>query len=173
MQNNQKLIPSKKIHITADELRSMFDYQDGNLYAKKPRRGVKQGAPVGYKRKDGYTRVKINQQGYMLHRLIWFWHYSEWPDEEIDHEDTDCTNNRIGNLRLAEHSGNITNRGIQSNNTSGIKGVVYEKNSKKWKAYVSINKKLKHLGTFATKELAAEFRQLAAEMVYGNFARHA
>jgi len=35
-----------------------------------------------------------------------------------------------------------------------------------------INGKQKHLGTFDTKELAAEFLDLARDMVHGDYANH-
>ena len=56
------------------------------------------------------------------------------------------------------------NRGIQAQNTkhlritnkSGYRGVSWHKNNKKWKASISFNNKVKHLGYFEDKEDAAK-----------------
>ena len=40
-------------------------------------------------------------------------------------------------------------------NTSGYRGVSFKKDRQKWKAYISINHKQKHLGYFDNKDVAA------------------
>ena len=47
--------------------------------------------------------------------------------------------------------------------TSEYEGVAWNKNEKRWVAYVNINKKRKHLGTFDTEEEAHETRLKAEE----------
>ncbi len=55
------------------------------------------------------------------------------PDEKscIDNIDNDKSNNNIANLRWATHSENNQNRTMMSNNTSGVKGVIWDKRSNK------------------------------------------
>ena len=54
---------------------------------------------------------------------------------------------------------------INSNNTSGFMGVSYDKTRDKWRAYIRLQYKTKHLGRFNTLEEAIEAR-LEAEDIY-------
>lgn len=51
-------------------------------------------------------------------------------------------------------------RPIQKNNTSGIEGVVWNKNAQKWSASASIDGKKTYLGIYTDKELASKAVQL-------------
>ncbi len=51
---------------------------------------------------------------------------------EIDHRDGDGLNNRRGNLREATRLQNQYNRRLNVNNTSGYRGVTYDKQHAKW-----------------------------------------
>jgi hypothetical protein len=93
------------------------------------------------------------------------------PQEMADHIDGNSLNNRRCNLRLATHSQNMRNRKRPVNNTSGYKGVAYRKDVHKWIAYITVSKKLKHLGYFNTPEEAHEAYCEAAKEHYGEFAR--
>jgi phage gp16-like protein len=50
------------------------------------------------------------------------------------------------------------NKKTQRNNTSGVKGVSYNKAMDKWFAYIDINKRRIHLGAYANKEDAINAR---------------
>jgi len=52
----------------------------------------------------------------------------------VDHINRNCLDNRKGNLRLVDRRIQSINRGIKSNNTSGVKGVCFNKKSKSWVA---------------------------------------
>ena len=70
--------------------------------------------------------------------------------EQIDHIDGNRSNNRIENLRPANSSQNACNRKKSSINTSGIKGVHWHKQSKKWRARIKLLTKDVSLGLFQT-----------------------
>lgn len=91
------------------------------------------------------------------------------PSERVDHIDLDGLNNRRGNLRLANGSQNQHNRGKQSNNTTGFKGVF--KNGKGYMARIRVKGKKMYLGTYATPELAARAYDEAAAKYHGEFAK--
>jgi hypothetical protein len=55
---------------------------------------------------------------------------------------------------------------LSKKNTSGLSGVSYNKATKKWAAYIFINKERKFLGYFETKEEAAKARVDAGGLVY-------
>lgn len=109
----------------------------------------------------------------MAHQLAWLLSHDEWPPRNIDHIDMDRANNRLSNLRLATPSQNGANRGRQKNNSSGLKGVAWNKGAKRWRAQIKANGKRRHLGYFDTAEEAHAAYQEAAASLFGDFARTA
>ena len=89
--------------------------------------------------------------------------------KNYDHINRNPLDNRKKNFREATHSENCQNRGKRKDNTSGITGVAFNKWNNKWAAYVSINKKLKHLGYFENKGDAIITRLKAEKEFYGEF----
>lgn len=165
----------------------MMDYKEAcDLFSYDPETGVitnrvtrhykaLAGQEAGITHKGhGYRMIKVRQQGYLGHRVAWLLQTGEWPTEDIDHIDSDRSNNRWDNLRLATRSQNCWNRGVQKNNTSGIKGVSYDTSAynKRWLAMVGSGRKRKKK-RFATKEEAAAHVLLMREQLHADFARHA
>ena len=89
---------------------------------------------------------------------------------EIDHIDHNILNNQKSNLRVCTHSDNKQNRPSPRHNTSGYKGVIFDKRSKKWYAKIGWLLSSKHLGTFATAEDAAHAYDKKAKELFGEFA---
>lgn len=119
---------------------------------------------------DGrYVVFKLDGSFYMGHRLAWLYAFGEFV-EQVDHRNRRGGDNWITNLREATHEQNQWNQGIQSNNTSGFKGV--SKAGNRWRAAITAKNRTKQLGSFATAEEASEFYQLAADMLHGEFALH-
>jgi hypothetical protein len=97
--------------------------------------------------------VRVDGVLYYASRVIYFMAYGKDPgDVEVDHEDQNWLNNNAWNLRL-DVAGDIqqVNSPMQRNNTSGVVGVVWYKEGRKWRAKV----KEKHLGYFTCKIEAA------------------
>lgn len=90
--------------------------------------------------------------------------------KQCDHIDRDPFNNTRLNLRVATLSQNQANKSLTSRNTSGYKGVTFEKDRNKWKAVISINNQQYNLGRFFSKEQAARAYNEAALKYYGQFA---
>lgn len=128
-------------HILEKETAERFlRYEDGYLYWKvSPANRVKVGDKIMGKSSRGYGQVRIDGLRYYLHRVIYLMHHGHMP-EIIDHIDGDVTNNRIENLRAATQSQNMYNARMKSNNTSGIKGVRWDRHRNKWDARVIKNK---------------------------------
>lgn len=89
---------------------------------------------------------------------------------QIDHRDHDGLHNERHNLRVATRAQNNHNGRLQPRNTSGFRGVSFDRRAGNWKACISVGGKNKHLGTFATAEGAARAYDAAAIELYGAFA---
>lgn len=89
-----------------------------------------------------------------------------------DHIDGNGLNNQRSNLRVCTTSENGMNQSKHSNNTSGFKGVSWIKSAKKWRASISVNGKIIHLGSFLTPELASEAYVAACIQYHGEFANY-
>ena len=87
----------------------------------------------------------------------------------IDHVDSNRLNNTISNLRWASHQDNNRNRQLSSKNTSGIKGVDWYKQTKKWRAQIKINNKCFHIGYFTNLDDAKQARQKKAKELFKEF----
>lgn len=72
-----------------------------------------------------------------------------------------CCNKYTDHSHLAIDS--IDPSKMRSNNTSGIKGVSFDKSHDKWLARIRMAGKIRHLGYFETKEGAAVARERAVE----------
>ncbi len=158
--------------LTKEQLLEIFDYADGNLIwkVKRPgRRGI--GDIAGTKTTNGYMQVGINKRVYKLHRIIFCMHNGYMP-EIIDHIDGNPMNNRIENLRSCENHQNLWNAKISTSNKSGIKGISYSKEHKKWRAYISNNKKRIWLGFFEELTDAAKVLNEARTKLHQEFSRN-
>ena len=133
----------------------------------------KVGAIAGYKDPLGYVILRLDGLAYGAHRLAWFYVYGEPPRNNIDHANGICDDNRICNLRDATQSQNLCNKRIQSNNTSGYKGVTWHKGAQKWMAAAAFKKKQYYFGLYDTALEAYLARCAEVERLHGEFARHA
>lgn len=109
-----------------------------------------------------YNLKKYNNKlRVFLHRYI-----KDCPDDKIiDHINHDKKDNRKLNLRIATVQQNNMNQRIRSINTSGIKGVSWNKNANKWTARICVNYKNIYLGIFTDINDAIEARK-NAEKIY-------
>ena len=142
--------------ITWDQLNNVLRYEtaSGIFYWKETRGTMIKGSIAGSIENTGYISIRIGGTAYLAHRLVWFYTYKSWPENNIDHIDRDPTNNRIENLRDVTQLVNGKNRLKNKNNTSGYKGVYFDKNKSIWIAETIINRIKYRLGNFKTAELA-------------------
>jgi HNH endonuclease len=88
---------------------------------------------------------------------------------ECDHKDGNSLNNRRSNLRSCTHAQNVRNRGVQKNNSLGLKGVCRSRD--KFRAYISYEGKTINIGHFLNSTDAAIARDEYAKRLHGEFAR--
>ena len=142
------------VMLTKELLNKHLIYEEGLLYWKEPRsNAVKNKKLAGYVTKHNYNKVCIFGKQYYAHRLIFMMHYGYMP-KFIDHIDCNKLNNKIENLREVTHSQNIVNMKTKITNTSGVKGVSFDKSRKKWMVRITYEKKIYNLGRFDDLELA-------------------
>lgn len=160
----------------ADFLRHLFSYNKRTgivLWMNPPPRGsVKRGEEAKSKLSSGYMRVTIAGSAYRLSSIIWkmVTGRDPLPGHDIDHRDTNKTNNRWSNLREATESQNVANQGLTIRNTTGFKGVTRVPCGK-WKASVRYKGALIYLGHHETPEQAhAAYVKKALEL-FGPYAR--
>lgn len=118
-----------------------------------------------------YAVRKPYNKRYAMHRII-----MNVPKNKItDHIDGDGLNNQKSNLRICNHTQNMMNRKMNSNNTSGYKGVYLFFNKKqgykRWCAYITANKKRTILGYFKNIKDASKAYEEAADRLFGEFKR--
>lgn len=119
----------------------------------------------------GRRYIGIDGRQYLASRLVWLYVHGEWPSKNVDHINGDAADDRICNLRLAEQSQNMANIGRPAHNTSGFKGVSFDKTRQKWVAQIKENKTHHFLGRFSTPEEAHAAYCEAAHRLHGDFAR--
>lgn len=120
----------------------------------------------------GYARTNVwadgkKQSAPRMHRLILGVTNRKL---HVDHINGDKLDNRKDNLRVCTCSQNVMNRGKQLNNSSGYKGVIYDKERSKWRAEIAFNGKRKYLGRFDTVEEAALAYNKSALEHHGEYA---
>ena len=112
--------------------------------------------------RDGYQQVGFSvdgrQHGPLVHRLVWEAFNGSIADGmEINHADSDPSNNCLSNLELTTHQQNVKHSVLYGNNTNatGFIGVV--KVGNRYRAYANEpqTKKTIHIGTYDTRSEAA------------------
>jgi hypothetical protein len=126
-------------------------YRDGTIwrYVNKTQKGYIQGWHLcnlkpGFK---GYVKIMLNYKSYKVHRIIGMVYLGldiNDPNKQIDHINRCKTNNNVNNLQIVTNSENHFNK--------EAKGYSWNIRNKKWMAYISVNKKRKHLGYFDNEE---------------------
>ena len=116
---------------------------------------------------DGYPHTKIGKKSVIFHRLL----LNPSNYETVDHINGDTRNNRRGNLRITSQAMNSRNQVINATNTSGFKGVSFNKAMEQYEAYINYAPyKKKNLGFYDNPEEAARTYDEAARKYFGEFA---
>ena len=123
---------------------------------------------------DGYLKVDLRKNktrhAKRIHKLVAKAFLANPENKKcVDHIDNNTHNNNLINLRFATPAQNQHNRSINKNNTSGTKGVNWNKKSMKWRAQICINGKVINLGSFINKDDAINIRVQRAKDAFGEY----
>ena len=162
--------------LTITRLREALSYDRGTgiFIWRISRPGLARASGVaGWNNGMGYITVSLDGKNYKAHRLAFFYMTGKWPEHDVDHADTNKSNNSWANLREATRSQNRANTCVRSDNTSGYKGVTWDNRRQKWRAQTMVRGKRLYLGLFDRIENAATAYLFAAHCNFGEFARAA
>lgn len=120
-------------------------------------------------RKRIYASYSYGEKGnksMLMHRLI----LDAKKGEYVDHINGNTLDNRRENLRLCTNSENLGNRGKQTNNTTGYKGVYKTESPLYYRCAIRKDNMVYCLGTLKDKEKCAKLYDAASLHFYGEFA---
>lgn len=114
-----------------------------------------------------YAACRINGTYTYMHRLIIG---CQTTQEEADHKNHDTLDNRRGNLRKCTSAQNKWNLRIPTHNSSGFKGVSWDKTRHKWMSKIMLGRRTINIGRFDSVEDAARAYDSRAVELFGEFA---
>lgn len=150
--------------ITQEQLQNQVRYspETGEFFWKEPipAKARRNFGKAGTVHPDGYVRLRVLGSCYMAHRLAWLYIHGYYPSR-LDHINRCKSDNRITNLRETTYRENQLNSDQRSEFGTGV----YKTKSGKFYSQISDGGKLFHLGTFATKEEAANAYSVAVQQI--------
>lgn len=122
---------------------------------------------AGYAKTEMGDRRLGTRRHLAMHRLI----TKAQKGQVVDHINMDKLDNRKSNLRFCDKSTNGMNRVAQSNSKTGVKGVCWSKQKRRWRVTVNCNRKQYHIGFFKELGDAKEASRFATNLIHKQFAR--
>lgn len=166
-------MPSDRLSLTQARLKEIviYDPDTGEFTWRVPRKKCSVGARAGRPNAYGYTRICVDWNDYLAHRLAFLYMTGRFPavGVDVDHINRIPNDNRWVNLRLASHGDNLANTGVQKNNTSGYRGVSWDRSKGKWTAAGYKHGKSVFLGRYADLEEAASVAEAWRKEHHGEF----
>lgn len=150
-----------------------YDPESGQFawkYAATAKGDLLKGEP-GWTNADGYVVIGSGRRFVMAHRLAYeIMTGRPFPaGRDIDHINGLRSDNRWANLRIASRSQNNMNAKVREDNSSGHKGVSFDRARKQWAAEIRAFGERHHLGRFDRIEDAIAARQRAENKMFGEF----
>lgn len=157
-------------NLSAEQLRRLLAYDpETGEFTRRVRTSnrIKVGDKVGTLREaDGYLCANVEGRVHLMHRLAWLYVYGKWPSRNIDHINGIGTDNRIGNLREANHEENAQNITAHKDNRTGYLGVTWSKAADGYLARIQVAGITHRLGIFPTAEEAHGAYRIAKKQLH-------
>lgn len=120
----------------------------------------------------GYAARRMTIAEDPTRRMVWMHRLIDSTPEGMmtDHINQDKLDNRRSNLRSCTKQTNAVNSKTRADNTSGYRGVTWDKIRRKWVAQLHVMGKSMNLGGYSDKKQAALAYNQAALNQYGEFA---
>lgn len=164
----------RTIYDEIEKIRLLLEYLDVDTssgictWKKSPSQRIKIGDFAGTKKPKGYVQIEFMTQNYYRHRIVFYVAHGYLP-LIVDHKHGVEDGDGIDNLQEATNQQNCAKQNKSKNNTSGVKGVSWQKSRNKWIANININGKQKNLGRFDTIEEAQNAYNQKAKEIFGEF----
>lgn len=153
-------------------IESFPDYvvsRSGHIYTKAGKQlkeYVYNGYPVVYLSKPYISK----SHRLHIHRLVASAFIANPENKRVvDHINNNRCDNSVSNLRWCTHQENLWNSPLSKRNSTGVKGVYFNKKFNNWKACICHNYQIINLGYFDTIEEAIEARQNKANELFGEY----
>lgn len=156
-QRRQRVMSKNNAILTADRVRFLLSYnpETGDLTWRNPAsNNVYEGQRAGSFAGNGRCYVMIDGAPYLAHRIIWLHAHGSLPDGNVVPVNGDYADWRLVNLMAQSRSETAAKSRARTTNTSGVKGVSWDKTKNKWQATITRDYKQVHLGRFDTVEEA-------------------
>jgi len=144
-----------KIILTHERLLEVLNYDPATgIFVWKI--GQRKGVQAGCIKKDGYRRIRIDNDGYQSGRLAFLYMTGRWPVPTIDHKNMIRDDDRWDNLIEATRCEQNDNRTISLHIPSGTSGITWLARHNKWRGRLKIKGRHRRIsfGWFSTIEEA-------------------
>jgi hypothetical protein len=168
-----RLIMHRRQYPTQEKIKSALDYNSETgifVWRHRPEKDIqwnaKHAGKVAGTTTERYVIISIDEKSFQAHRLAWIYVYGNAPFGDLDHKNTRKKDNWIDNLRLATRPQNLHNYLLSKHNSSGVRGVTWNRQNFRWEAHIKHNDVHYHLGSFMDFNDAVKARY-NAEVAYG------
>lgn len=166
-----KVPPSE---LTVEMVSNIISYnKDSGEFTWMERRGGKSlaGTKAGSVKSTGYVLISLYGHRYRAHHLAWFIINGSFPSM-LDHVNGIRSDNRICNLREANHSQNMMNKRFNKKHSTSARGVYVDSRTGKYRVEVSIDS-----GKFRSKSIdnledAEALSRKIRSALHGEFCNH-